>query len=61
MVNYGFGFSIVSIFLRLEWGKVPFLSTELIKQHPLLWVIAAIAVVGFVVSGYLVVTSTPSS
>ncbi len=57
MVCYGFGFSIISIFLQLEWGKIPDFSMNLIKAHPALWFIAAIALVGFVVSGYLVVTT----
>ena len=60
MVNYGFGFSIVSIFLKLEWGKIPSFSNELLMQHPLLAVVAIISLVGFLLSGYLVVTSLPS-
>ena len=61
MVNYGFGFSIVSIFLKLEWGKIPSFSNDLLVQHPLLWLIAGISSIGFVASGYLVLTSIPSS
>ena len=57
MVAYGFGFSIVAIFMRLDWGELPEFSTELVKQHPLLWLIAAIAVIGFVVSSYLLLTT----
>lgn len=57
MVAYGFGFSIVSIFLYLEWGKLPSFSTDLIKAYPLLWVVGAIALLGFLVSSFLVVTS----
>ncbi|GEM_PF-2577244 len=58
MVNYGFGFSIISIFLTLNWGKLPSFSADLIRTNPLLWVIFGIAIVGFIVSSYLVITST---
>ena len=61
MVNYGFGFSIVSIFLKLEWGKIPSFSTNLLSLHPLLAIIALVSLIGFVMSGYLVITSMPSS
>ncbi len=61
MVNYGFGFSIISIFLTLAWGKLPFFSTELIKANPFLWVIFFIALAGFITSAYIVVTSTSSA
>ncbi len=57
MVNYGFGFSIISIFLTLNWGKLPSFSVELIKANPFLWVIFGVAVVGFIGSAYLVVVS----
>lgn len=57
MVCYGFGFSIISIFLQLEWGKIPNFSMSLITAHPTLWFIALIALVGFLVSSYLVVTT----
>ena len=61
MVNYGFGFSIVSIFLVLNWGKLPSFSVELIKTNPFLWVIFAIAALGFLASAYLVVVSSSTS
>ncbi len=57
MVNYGFGFSIVSIFLKLEWGKIPTFSNELVRSHSFLWIVAAIAVVGFGTSLYLLLTA----
>ena len=47
MVNYGFGFSVVSIFLILNWGKIPAFSAELVSTYPLLWGVAAVALVGF--------------
>lgn len=59
MVAYGFGFSIVSIFLKLEWGKIPSFSAKLLEAHSLLWVVAFIALGGFLVSSYLAVTSKP--
>ncbi len=61
MVNYGFGFSTVSIFLVLEWGKIPSFSPELVQAYPLLWIVAAIAVIGFLVSAYLVLIASPTS
>lgn len=60
MVNYGFGFSVVSIFLTLNWGEIPEFSTELLSTYPLLWGVAAIAIVGFLISGFLVVTAPPT-
>lgn len=57
MVAYGFGFSIISIFLFLEWGKLPSFSSELIKSYPLLWSIAGVALIGFILSSYLVITA----
>jgi hypothetical protein len=59
MVAYGFGFSIVAIFLQLEWGKLPSFSKELITKNPLLFLVAGIALVGFIISSYLVI-SRPS-
>lgn len=61
MVNYGFGFSMVSVFLRLEWGKIPSFSMETLTRHPLLWVVTLVAFVGFLMSGFLVVMSEPST
>ena len=61
MVNYGFGFSIIAIFLRLDWGHLPEFSAALIAQYPLLWLLAGIAVVGFLVSGYLVLTAVQTA
>lgn len=60
MVAYGFGFSIIAIFLKLDWGKIPTFSTELIKSHPSLYFIAFIALLGFLVSSYMVVTTKVS-
>lgn len=57
MVSYGFGFSIIAILLRLEWGKLPAFSTELIKTHPSLWIVGTIALLGFLVSSYILITS----
>ncbi len=59
MVAYGFGFSIVAIFLELEWGKLPSFSKDLIAKNPLLYLVALIALIGFIVSSYLVI-SRPS-
>lgn len=60
MVAYGFGFSIVAIFLKLDWGKIPEFSLELIKAHPTLYIVALIALIGFVVSSYMVITTKVS-
>ena len=60
MVNYGFGFSVVSIFLILNWGEIPEFSMKLVSTYPLLWGVAAIAIVGFLISGYLLVTAPPT-
>jgi hypothetical protein len=49
--------SIISIFLILEWGELPTYSSDLIKAYPLLWLVGAIALLGFLISAYLVVTS----
>jgi hypothetical protein len=61
MVNYGFGFSIVAIFLKLEWGKIPSFSSALLTQYPLLSIVAIVSLIGFFISGYLVVTSYPTT
>jgi hypothetical protein len=57
MVSYGFGFSIISILIKLEWGKIPEFSLDLLKAHPTLWAIAGIALIGFIASSYLVVVT----
>ena len=61
MVNYGFGFSIVSLLLKLEWGRVPEFTSEVLQATPALGVILLIALVGFVSSAYFVVTSPATS
>lgn len=57
MVMYGFGFSIVSIFLILQWGKLPSFSVDLIRTYHMLWVVGIIALIGFLISAYLVIVS----
>src|SRR5688572_2845576 len=61
MVNYGFGFSIVSLLLKLEWGRVPEFTSEVLQATPALGVILLIALVCFVSSAYFVVTSPATS
>ena len=57
MVSYGFGFSMIAIFLRLKLGELPAFSGELIKTHPSLWLVGLIAFLGFAVSSYILITS----
>jgi hypothetical protein len=57
MVNYGFGFSVVSLLLKLEWGQIPQFTGEILQTTPGLWWILGLAVVGFIASAYFVVTS----
>jgi hypothetical protein len=57
MVNYGFGFSIVALLLRLEWGRLPELTGAMLQGDPRLWLLLAIAVAGFISSAFFVVTS----
>jgi hypothetical protein len=59
MVNYGFGFSIVSLLLRLEWGRLPALSFDLVKANPALWSLFVIALIGFIFSAWFVLASKP--
>lgn len=57
MVNYGFGFSIVSLLLKLEWGRIPEFTSEVLMQTPALTSVLLIALLGFLVSAYFVVMS----
>lgn len=61
MVNYGFGFSIVSILIKLDWGQIPEFSGELLTAQPLLWIVLVIAVIGFLASAFFVVSALPST
>lgn len=58
MVNYGFGFSIVSLLLKLEWNEIPQFTLELLNQHLGLLIVLVIAILGFVASGWFVVNSS---
>jgi hypothetical protein len=60
MVNYGFGFSIVALLLKLEWGRLPEFTGELLQGDPRLWLLMGIALLGFVTSAYFVITSRPN-
>lgn len=57
MVNYGFGFAIVSLLLKLDWGKLPEFTNEILKNNPSLWIILSIAALGFFISANFVITS----
>jgi hypothetical protein len=55
MINYGFGFSIVSMLLELKWRSVPTFSLQRIKENPRSKWSLIIAVLGFASSAYFVV------
>lgn len=62
MVNYGFGFSAIATFLVLEWGKLPSLSWDIFRSSPTLYgTLLIIELIGFLLSGYLVVTDKGSA
>lgn len=58
MVNYGFGFAIVSLLLKLDWGKLPEFSTEILRGNPNLWFIFLIAALGFFASASFIINSS---
>jgi hypothetical protein len=60
MVNYGFGFSIVAMLLKLEWGRLPEFTGALLQGDPRLWLLLAVALIGFVISAIFVITSQPA-
>jgi hypothetical protein len=55
MVNYGFGFAIVSLLIKLDWGKLPEFTSEILKANQNLWVVLFIAALGFVISASFVI------
>lgn len=57
MVNYGFGFAIVSLLIKLDWGKLPQFTDDILKNNPNLWIILSIAALGFFISASFVITS----
>ncbi|MBE9171097.1 hypothetical protein IQ238_27470 [Pleurocapsales cyanobacterium LEGE 06147] len=57
MVNYGFGFAIVSLLIKLDWGKLPQFTNDILKNNPSLWIILFIAALGFFISASFVITS----
>jgi hypothetical protein len=59
MVNYGFGFAIVSLLLKLDWGKLPEFTNDILKENPNLWIVLIIAVIGFFVSAGFVINAPP--
>jgi hypothetical protein len=59
MVNYGFGFAIVSLLLKLDWGKLPEFTNEILKETPNLWFVLIIAAIGFFVSASFVINAPP--
>lgn len=59
MVNYGFGFAIISVLLKLDWGKIPEFTNENLIAYPMLWGVLVIALIGFLFSAYVVITSPP--
>ena len=40
MISYGFGFTLTSIFLKLEWGKLPEFTLDNVRIDPWLWWVA---------------------
>jgi hypothetical protein len=61
MVNYGFGFSIISLVLKLEWNKIPEFTMDIFNQQPSLAIVLAIAFIGFLASGWLIITAPRKS
>lgn len=59
MVNYGFGFAMVALLVRLEWGRLPEFTLDLLTRLPALWLLLVIAAIGFVISAAFVVVSRP--
>jgi ABC-type phosphate/phosphonate transport system permease subunit len=59
MVNYGFGFAIVSLLVKLDWGKLPEFTNEILTANPSLWIVLFIAAVGFFISASFVITASP--
>jgi hypothetical protein len=57
MVNYGFGFAIVSLLLKLEWGKLPEFTSDILKETPNIWIVLIIAAIGFFVSASFVINA----
>ena len=57
MVNYGFGFAIVSLLIKFDWGKLPEFTSEILKANQNLWVVLFIAALGFVISASFVIKS----
>src|SRR5687767_11360952 len=57
MVNYGFGFAIISVLLKLDWGKIPEFTNENLIATPSLWGVLLIALIGFLFSAYIVISS----
>jgi len=55
MVNYGFGFSIVSLLLDLQWNRLPNFTRRRLAANPNLRIPLAIALVGFIASAYFVI------
>jgi hypothetical protein len=60
MVNYGFGFSMVALLLKLDWGRLPEFSGALLQSDPRLWLLLAIAMAGFVASAFFVISARPA-
>jgi hypothetical protein len=60
MVNYGFGFAVVSLLIKLDWGKIPEFSGKMLQDTPALWIILLIGVLGFLASAYFVITAPPT-
>jgi len=55
MINYGFGFSAISLLLDLEWNKLPHFTLHRIRANPNLRIPLGIAILGSVTSAYFVV------
>ena len=49
--------AIVSLLLKLDWGKLPEFTNEILKNNPNLWIILFIAALGFFISASFVITS----
>ena len=57
MVNYGFGFAIVSLLIKLDFDKLPEFTNEIFRANPKIWIFLFIAALGFVISASFVINS----
>lgn len=61
MINYGFGFAIIAMLLKLDWGELPKLSLDLLRAHASVRGVLLVALVGFVWSGVTLIRASPAA